>query len=230
MNDDASSWCLDVGQEWRHGRRVDAPDENILQNVRFALHTQTSETTNEFAQKTLHHVRGNGTDFLQCARVDCDRERKNVGKFMRMDVSMRSCFIELHQNRKAVCLNIGQSILYGASTWQYDIHSQVRSMSPVSVDVVDSGRTRTTHRKVVHGRISTTGEEIRMCVGNAYRSFQFSLLVDLRRRWRHTDTCLLRSFWFMHTIRTNVHAPQSFLFQFFVRDIISVQYSFMKKQ
>lgn len=45
-------------------------------------------------------------------------------------------------------------------------------------------------RKVVHGRISTTGGDIRMCVGDAYRSFQFSLLVDLRRRWRHTDTCL----------------------------------------
>lgn len=26
MRVDASSWCLNVGQEWRHGRKVDAPD------------------------------------------------------------------------------------------------------------------------------------------------------------------------------------------------------------
>lgn len=96
---------------------------------------------NESAQTALHYFLGNNTEILQCAiaRSDCERRKKKLENSWEWTVSMRSCFIELYQNRKALCLNIGQSILHGASTWQYDIHSQVCSMNPVSVDVVGFG-------------------------------------------------------------------------------------------
>lgn len=137
---------------------------NVLQNIPVAFYIQTSETTNEFAwKKTWHHVRGNNTDNpTMCHRMKWLWEEKKMENSWEWTLQWDRV---LYQNRKAVCLNIGQSIFCGASTWQYDIHSFIRSMNPVSVDVVGSGRTRTTHRKVLHGRISTTGGETWMCGG-----------------------------------------------------------------
>lgn len=57
------------------------------------------------------------------------------GAHFRMNISLRSCFIELHTKiEKTVCLNIGQSILYASSTWKcvIFIHKFVAWISSVS--------------------------------------------------------------------------------------------------
>lgn len=72
---------------------------------------------NESAQTALHYFLGNNTEILQCAiaRSDCERRKKKLENSWEWTVSMRSCFIELYQNRKALSKYRSINIAWGVN-------------------------------------------------------------------------------------------------------------------
>lgn len=102
-------WCTKVGQEWRHGSKVDAPDKR-LQNAPLVLCTNTHWTraknsAQRFCGRDYRIKRVHAEGRKGDREIQAERERKKwerIEWFVRMIISLRPSFIELNQNRKVV--------------------------------------------------------------------------------------------------------------------------------